>query len=430
MTNLKQKDGILMFRKFHKNIKIRLACSFFNRFATRTVLPFMGLYFSNEIGKVLTGFILTLNIIFQLLSSLIGGYLADKFPKKRILLLGQLSNAISYLGMTIFLYPSINRVSGVIIFFILSAIIGNLHRSAMDALILDSTTKENRKSVYTFDYWLFNVSLSLGMVIGGLFYIKYRFELFTMLTIILFATTYVYQAYIDDTEDGINIVSNREKKLSIKDMLLNYFLAIKDKRWLSFICGGIFIFFAELSLGNYIGVRLAEEFNPIKIFEFQLDGIKMMSVLIIINTIFAFTLTFFISNMVKRFDQKKAFFIGIAINVLGYGVLASSNQWLVLILFIIIATIGELIYSPIRQVLQVELIPKDKRASYLALGSFSVQGGSVLASLGITLGAFLQSMTMSFLIVLAGGVGILLSYIAVNSNSKELEATVDHQMES
>ncbi|MGQ4706110.1 MFS transporter [Bacillus thuringiensis] len=421
MANLKEKDGILMFRKFHANIKIKLICSFFNRFATRTVLPFMALYFSDEIGKVLTGFLLTLNIILQFLSSLIGGYLADRYPRKKILLIGQLSNAISYLGMTIFLYPLINKVSGVIIFFMLSAIVGSLHKSAMDAIIIDSTTKDNRKSIYTFDYWLYNVSLSLGMVIGGLFYVKYRFELFTMLTIILFATTYIYQVFIDDKEDELNHLYNKETNISIKDMLLNYFLAAKDKKWLSFVVGGICIFSAELSLGNYIGVRLAEEFIPMKIFNFQLDGIKMMSLLVITNTILAVTLTFIVSNMIKKFNQRKVFLIGILINVIGYGVLAISNQWLVLMFFITIATIGELIYSPIRQVLQVELIPRDKRASYLALGSFSIQGASILASLGITIGTFLQSMTMSLIIVLIGGLGMLLSYFAVYSNAKQVE---------
>ncbi len=107
--------------------------------------------------------------------------------------------------------------------------------------------------------------------------------------------------------------------------------------------------------------------------------------------------------------------------MIGYGVLAISNQWLVLMFFITIATIGELIYSPIRQVLQVELIPRDKRASYLALGSFSIQGASILASLGITIGTFLQSMTMSLIIVLIGGLGMLLSYFAVYSNAKQVE---------
>ncbi|MDM5185982.1 MFS transporter [Bacillus sp. DX4.1] len=411
---MKEKDGILIFKEFHTNIKIRLVCSFFNRLATRAILPFMALYFSEELGKLITGMLMTINIILQFASSLVGGYLADKFPRKKVLLIGQLSNSICYLGMAIFIYPKFNVAWGVLLFFMLSACVGSLHKSAMDAIIVDSTDEQNRKKVLTYDYWLVNLAFALGMIMGGFFYKNYKFELFSILTIFLFVTTYVYQKYI--TENKNHNLEELGQSRGIKGLFHNYVLAIKDKRWLLFVCGGIFIYSAEFSMGNYIGVRLAEEFIPIEVWKFQLDGIKMLSLLQVENTLLVVTLTFVVSNFTKRCNEKIIFMVGLLMNILGYGVVAYSNQWVILIVFIFIATIGELIYSPIRQVKQVDLIPKNKRASYFALGSFSIQGASIIASIGITMGAFLQSELMSVVIVFLGILGIILTYSAVYLN--------------
>lgn len=53
----------MSWREFEQNIKVRLITSFFNRAVTSAVMPFMALFFSQEINKVWAGLFLILTVI-------------------------------------------------------------------------------------------------------------------------------------------------------------------------------------------------------------------------------------------------------------------------------------------------------------------------------------------------------------------------------
>jgi predicted MFS family arabinose efflux permease len=74
---------------------------------------------------------------------------------------------------------------------------------AMNALILDSTDEENRKKVYVISYWLDNISISVGIALGGLMYKNHRLELFILLSLALVITTLIYIIFLKD--DKVNL---------------------------------------------------------------------------------------------------------------------------------------------------------------------------------------------------------------------------------
>lgn len=49
--------------EFEQNIKVRLITSFFNRAVTSAVMPFMALFFAQEINKVWAGLFLILTVM-------------------------------------------------------------------------------------------------------------------------------------------------------------------------------------------------------------------------------------------------------------------------------------------------------------------------------------------------------------------------------
>lgn len=50
------------WKDFEQNIKVRLITSFFNRAVTSAVMPFMALFFAQEINKVWAGLFLILTV--------------------------------------------------------------------------------------------------------------------------------------------------------------------------------------------------------------------------------------------------------------------------------------------------------------------------------------------------------------------------------
>ncbi|EOE6954821.1 hypothetical protein ACKTFA_002968 [Listeria innocua] len=72
-------------------------------------------------------------------------------------------------------------------------------------------------------------------------------------------------------------------------------------------------------------------------------------------------------------------------------------MFLWILLFVMLATIGELIYSPVLNAEEVRLIPTNQRGIYAAVSSFKFTGGDFISKLGIIIGGVLKPWEMSLL---------------------------------
>lgn len=106
----------------------------------------------------------------------------------------------------------------------------------------------------------------------------------------------------------------------------------------------------------------------------------------------------------------------------GYVTVTSANTWYVLIIFNFIATVGELVYSPIRNAEQANMIPADKRGSYSAFAGLS-DIADLIARMTIIVGAFLVPTMMSVYISIIVIIGTFFLYnglfVRTNSQSQE-----------
>ncbi|KML05179.1 MDR family MFS transporter [Rossellomorea marisflavi] len=380
------------WKEYPQNIKVRMIASFFNRAVSSAVMPFMALFFATEMSKVWAGMFLISTVIIGFIVNLIGGYVSDRFPRKGVLLVTSWLNAACFLLMTVSLFPEEKWIivfAGAYILFIITSSLG---RPAMHAIIIDSTTPENRKAVYALDYWLINLSMAIGAALGGLLYLHHKQELFIMLTVTSTIIPIAYGIWLKDEFKGF---LEKKHKNVLVDLINNYRIAFKDSAFVKVVAGTTFILAAEFSLNSYIGIRLAEEFRSVTVGGFEIAGVRMLSFLNIENMLLVVCLTFFINRWTDKVSKQKGILIGLLIYGLGYAVVTSANTWYVLILFNLIATIGELIYSPIRNAEQANMIPEDKRGSYSAFSNLSFSGADLIARSTIILGAFLIPTMMS-----------------------------------
>ena len=94
----------------------------------------------------------------------------------------------------------------------------------------------------------------------------------------------------------------------VLDLIQNYKIAIQDRAFLRVVIGSTCIFAAEFSLNSYIGVRLSETFNPISIGDFEIVGVRMLSILNIQNMLLVVCLTFIINKFTDYLSGKKRYF--------------------------------------------------------------------------------------------------------------------------
>lgn len=403
-----------------QNIKLRLITSFFNRIASNSVMPFMALFFTQEKNKIFAGTILLISVGVSFVSGIIGGYIADRFKRKHILYWTSTISPTFLLFLTLCLIPENRPIYLFAVIYLIFIFTNNLGRPALEAVILDSTTPANRKAVFTIEYWLTNLSISFGAILGGLLYINHQILLFVILTLISYAISIAYFIWLED--DRVLTRKSTHQNMFI-DLFQSYQTALMDTRFVQLVIGFMFVFTAELSLSSYISVRLKETFETISIFNFEIEGVRMYSMLNFENTLLVVCFTFLVSRLTKSFTNKQTLLMGLIVYGIGYSFLTSANSFPILILLGAIATLGELLYSPVFQTEQANCIPEDQRGSYLAFSSLSFNGASLLSNSALILGAYLLPWQMSIWIACIIILGIFIMYHGLYHYKKREQTT-------
>ena len=337
----------MKFSLLHKNIKIRIFTSFFMKIVGSMVFPFMAIYFSEKIGASLTGMLLIINVVLGMFTGLYGGYLADKVGRKNIMVTSLAITMTSYSFMAIANSPWFESVWITYFMYTIIGISGSLSGPATDAILVDSSTKENRTYMYSLTYWTHNVSLMIGSIFGSFFFKEHRFELFIALTITSLITLLMVAFVMTDAYVPKTIV---EKVHVIKDMVKSYKVVIKDKAFMAFTMGIVFLFSLEAHGANFIAVRLAKDFKP---FDFQffnfpkvnIEGVNIVGFLLTENTVLVVLFTMFVVVWIHKRDPKKMLYLGLILHTLGYVFLGFTNSIFIIFLAGLVTTFANFLYS-------------------------------------------------------------------------------------
>ncbi|QHW35909.1 MFS transporter [Staphylococcus ursi] len=375
------------------NIKVILVGSNLNRLITSAIFPFIALYLSDMFSNSFASIFLSFSIILSFFINIYSGYIIDKLPRKKLLILSSFSEFIIFVFLTIFLFLSYNVLFCV--FYILLMASGSFRRPSLEVLMQDSVTNESRKLTYRLNYWLTNLTMSVGFLIGGALYSNHKSTLFLLATICSLILTCTYLFFVRD----IKVSIKKTNKINPFFELLNSYLEVcKDKKFVYVTIGMMFIFSAEIIMSSFVAIRLNNEFNPINIFSYRLNGVTLFSILQFTNAIVVVLLTLILGKYLEKYNEKLVFLAGIFLYSIGYAINIFSNIWWVLLLFIIIATIGEIIYAPSYNAQILNLIPSNKRGAYNAFRSLSITGAELIGRLSILIGIILPSQIMGIIL--------------------------------
>lgn len=403
----------MKWKDIPKPIKVRLVTSFFNRSVSFAIMPFMALLFVKAFNEWIAGVFLISLVCLGYVIGLIGGYLADKFSRKRLLVLTASLTASMFLVMTLSL--QFDQMIVFMIAYTIFTVTNNLGRPAMSAIIIDATTPENRKAVYALDYWLINLSITIGTALGGWLYVSNQLLLFWILTFTSSMLPIAYAIFLEDTK---RTWTSQKLKLVFVDVFQSYQIAWRDRPFVKVVFGSMCILAAEFSMGSYVAVRLADSFEPLSIEAWTINGVRMMSLIQIENTLIVVTLTFFIQRLASRFSNKHTLLGGLVLYTIGYAVITSANSMFLLLGFMLIATFGELLYSPVLNTEKANMIPEDRRGAYSAFSGTSFAGADFLSRSTILIGSLLTPFMMSVYIGLLVSFGCFLVYSGIYVKEK------------
>ncbi|MFC9707078.1 MDR family MFS transporter [Paenibacillus sp. NPDC056933] len=389
----------MKYTELHRNIKIRIITDFFTDLTQKSIIPFMAIYLSVQIGAGWAGMLLTVNIVASMIVGLGAGYWSDRIGRKKLMVIAQSMQVFALFWLAAANSPWMDSVLLTCVMFLLSSVSSGITMPIANAMIVDVSNEHERQYVYGLQYWTTNVAVTIGALMGGLLFESFRFILFSLVGLESLVTLFILLFYIHETMDKTH--SNKTDAPIRKNMLSTYCGVFNDRRFMVFFTATVLAVALEFQLDKYIAVRLKSEFSA-QLFSWDITGLQMFSLIMAINTVLVALVAFPFSKWMGCFQSGSIMTIGMCMYTAGFSMLAFSNWAWLLITSAVLLTIGELMYAPVRQVLLAGMIPDSDRAAYMAVDGMSYNAAALLGSLGLSIGAFLPSYAMAILYVLMG----------------------------
>ncbi|MEU7691891.1 MULTISPECIES: MFS transporter [Microbispora] len=393
----------------HPNLRIRIAVGFLQRLLDSMVMSFMAIYLAFEYGVAVAGVLVVTVMVLGVVGTLAGGHMSDARGRRRTLLLGETGVCLTFALMAVADSPSWHNPAIVYCGYLVNKFAASFAMPANDAMILDVTTPESRKLVYTINYWSINLALAVGALLGGFLY-NGHFTLLLALaatgTVAIAAATYFFIAETkpEDTEPtgpGESGPGESGPRGSIlRDFANGYRLVLQDRAFGRLLIAATLFMSIELQLINYIGVRLArdlpaQDLLSIGSWSIRVDGVEMLGILRAENTVLVVALALVAHVVLRRVPDRVRLYAGAGLFAAGYMVLAVSDTGWVLLVAALVLTIGELMDVPVRQALLADMVPAASRTRYMAVYNLNIRVALVVASLCITIGSVLPPWGMA-----------------------------------
>ncbi|EAD5710690.1 MFS transporter [Listeria innocua] len=414
-----------MFKELHPNIRARILIQFLSKIIGSMIFPFMAIYFSMEINSKVAGILLMINVLAQFLAGMYGGHLADIIGRKKLMVAGELLKVFAFLGMVLCNSPVFHSPWITFVMLLLIGVAQGLINPAGEAMLIDVSTPENRSFMYSVSYWANNLSMMIGIIVGGWFFVDYLFPLLVALFIMSFVTAWLTISLISETLKQKAVL--KKGSYGLVGMLKNYGQVLHDYRFLLYTIGGIAVMSIEFQRSNYISVRLAEDFQALLVHfgplgNITLNGVQIVSVLTAVNTLFIVLFTVPVARFVTKRAQQPIMYVGFTLFAIGFAVCAFANNLAVLLLATAVLSIGELLYVPTRQTILAAIVDDNRRGAYMAFNGIIFQIGKMIGSVSLVFAPFIGKYGMATFTILLGVLSIVFSATALKSGWKKVLA--------
>ncbi len=394
---------------FHRTVKIRLLESFLSSMIGSMIFPFMAIYLSHYFGLKTAGLLLLLNVGVGIAINFFGGYFSDQFGRKKIIVFAETLRFIAFFTMMLSNSPWFHSPLLTFMMMTINSICWGLAGPASQAMLMDVSQPEERKTMYSILYWANNLSIAIGGIMGGFLFKHYLFELLIALTCTSFITWVLITFFIQESYQPIKgasiTLSGQAKK-----MFTTYQEVFRDRVFVLYVLAGLLVLSMEFQLTNYISIRLAKEINPQQLFGWQFGGVELNGFLRTENTLLVVIFALFAAKLAGKWKDRSVLLYSCLVFVMGYSVISYSNNIWLLFGGMLIATIAEVLRVPVQQGYMAELPPDHARSSYMAVAGLTFNLAMLICSITVTISAYCSSLVVSIFITLIGLTGILIFY--------------------
>jgi MFS family permease len=327
------------------------------------VIPFLSIYFNQDLGIPATtiGAVFLVSTGFGALGQIIGGEVADRVGRRKIMILAMSSRAMIFVGISVVIYYS-NDFLFIAALVVCSSFVGSLFEPASNAMIADVVAPSKRLEAYGLLRIGQNIGWTLGPLLGGLLAI-WGYSTLYLLTAICSATVAVIIFLF--VKESVKRDLGR-KRLSLKGL---WELRERAKPFLVFSFFSIFLWLVMAQMSSVYSLYSTNEVGM---------SLTEIGYLYAINGIIVVGLQLPLARFIVRFRMTTVTAVGALVYAVGYFSVAFASDFWMLAGSMVVITMGEIITSPSSMNLVANLSPENERGRYMGIfGLFTSTGWSL-----------------------------------------------------
>ncbi|WNF23691.1 MFS transporter [Mesobacillus jeotgali] len=400
----------MRIRDWDRNLKIRLFGEALMNITFWMFFPFLTIYFAESFGKDKAGFLLIFSQVFSVFANLLGGYTADRFGRKRMMVISAFGQGIAFLVFAYAVSPWFTSPMLGFICFTLVGMFGSIYWPASQAMVADVVPEKDRSSVFAIFYTQINIAVVVGPILGAIFYVKYRFELMIAVAIISILLALVLAKWTRETVPA----SARQARAEngkwydfLKDQIADYKVIVQDKIFLMFIIAGILAAQTFMQLDLLFPVYTKDTVHNQTVFElgskvFTVNGEQAFGLILSENGLLVALFTVVVTRWVTRFRERNVFVLSSLIYAVAILMFGATNWIWGLIAAMAVFTLAELMTAGLQQTFISNLAPEKMRGQYFAAASLRYTIGRTIAPISIPLTVWIgYGWTFTILSILA-----------------------------
>ncbi|MCC7568162.1 MAG: MFS transporter [Candidatus Methanofastidiosa archaeon] len=326
------------------------------------VRPFLTIFLTSNLGfsEAQTGLITTIGIFLYVPGSMLGGYLADRSGRKRILITARVLAAMCYIPCAFagnsLLVP---------ILLIASSFIGGVGDPASTCMVADLTNESNRKQAFSLLYLGINVGFSLGPAIAGILYNDYLPWIFIGDALTSFGSVLLIAKYVPETMPDVScpekygICADSDERPEEGS-----FLAVIRRRPLlmAFVFINMMLWFVIGQSNFGLPLQTTATFG-------REQGPRLFGILMSVNGLVVVLMTLFLTRLTRALRPSLNISIAGVLAGIGYGMLYFVADFWLFVLSTAVWTLGEILTATNANVYIANHTPMSHRGRFNAIMS-------------------------------------------------------------
>jgi len=342
------------------------------------IWPMLTLILSTKIGYSATTIaFVSVGVAFLFIpANVIGGKLADRFNKKKIIIIFDSISIVFFLSCA-FIQPGTLMV----VFFVLAGLFANLEGPSFEALIIEASKPDEREKVFSLSYLGHNLGFMFGAAIAGLLITDYLSLAFiidgiTTMTSTILIVFFVKAVKVEEMEEH-----EKNEYEDSEEVDVNSFTILKERK-------SVWIQMVVFSLGAFIYSQWSFALPLYMAHLFgDADGTKLFGFVSSFNGGLVIIFTPIFTAMLVKFKELQKIIIGMALYSVSYIIIKDEPARYIFFVMIFVFTMGEIVNTLGQSPFMSRRIPASHRgriSSLMGIGyMIGGMGGQLVVGISI-----------------------------------------------